>query len=74
MLAIDVPPPVFDAITRNSAWVTDDDVWRPISSAFPTQQSAYANQVREAVAKRKADHQFILLFAIREERVQLLSL
>jgi translation initiation factor 2-alpha kinase 4 len=74
VLAIDVPPPVFEAITKSSTWVTDDEVWRPISSAFPTQQSAYAQHVREAVAKRKADHHFILLFAVREERAQLLSL
>jgi len=74
ILAIDVAPPIFDAMTRNSAWISDDDAWRPILSAFPTSQAAYASQVRDAAAKRKADHRFLLLFAVKEGNVQLLAL
>ncbi|KAG5641706.1 hypothetical protein DXG03_004410 [Asterophora parasitica] len=73
-LAVDVPPAVFDSMIRNSAWVTEEEAWKSILSAFPTPH-AYAHQVREAVAKRKAEgHRFLLLFAVREERVQLLNL
>lgn len=44
-------------------------------SSFPAQHTAYAQQVREAAVKRKAEgHPYILLFAVREERVQLLTL
>jgi eukaryotic translation initiation factor 2-alpha kinase 4 len=75
VLAVDVPVPVFDALTRSAAWVTDDDIWRGIAAGFPTGQSAYAQQVREDAQKRKSDgHRFLLLFAVREERVGLLTL
>jgi eukaryotic translation initiation factor 2-alpha kinase 4 len=75
LLAIDVPTPVFDAMTRSSSWITEEDQWRSILTEFPTQHSAYANQLREAVLKRKSDgHHFILLFGVKEERVHLLNL
>lgn len=75
MLAVDVPTSVFDAMTRSSSWISDEDQWRSILAEFPTQHSAYANQVREAVVKRKSDgHYFILLFGVKEERIHLLNL
>ncbi|OBZ78007.1 Serine/threonine-protein kinase gcn2 [Grifola frondosa] len=74
-LAVDVPPAVFEEMTRSVGWVTDDDAWKPIAAAFPPLHAAYAHQVREAVARRKADgHRFVLLYAVREERVFLLTL
>ncbi|RDB27411.1 eIF-2-alpha kinase GCN2 [Hypsizygus marmoreus] len=74
-LAVDVPPVVFDSMTRNSAWITEEEPWKAILSAFPTPHTAYAQQIREAAAKRKSEgHRFLLLFAVREERVQLVSL
>ncbi|KAG6856809.1 hypothetical protein H0H87_000506 [Tephrocybe sp. NHM501043] len=74
-LAVDVSPTVFEAMTRNSAWIADEEPWKAILSSFPTPHIAYAHQVREAVLKRKAEgHRFLLLFAVREERVQLLNL
>ncbi|KAF8883813.1 hypothetical protein BD779DRAFT_1674349 [Infundibulicybe gibba] len=74
MLAVDVSPAVFDAMIKNSAWVNDEDAWKSISSGIPPQHSIYAQQIREAAAKRKTEgHPFILLFAVREERVQLLT-
>ncbi|KAF9445879.1 Serine/threonine-protein kinase [Macrolepiota fuliginosa MF-IS2] len=74
-VAVDVLPDVFDTMVRNSNWVTDEEAWKPLAAAFSPQTAAYAHQVREAVAKRKAEgHRYVLLFAVREERVQLLSL
>lgn len=74
-VAVDVPPNMFDAMVRNASWVTDEEAWKPLMAAFPPQTSAYAHQVREAVAKRKAEgHHYVLLFAVREERIQLLDL
>ncbi|KAH8114389.1 kinase-like domain-containing protein [Phellopilus nigrolimitatus] len=74
MLAIDVPPGVFDALMRSDAWVTDDDTWRTIASGFPTQHMVYANQIRDNVARRKIDGaDYMILFAVREERMALLS-
>lgn len=74
-IGVDVPPVVFEALTRNSAWISDDDSWRPIASIFPTGQSAYATQVRETVARRKADgNKFLLFYAVREDRVGILTL
>ena len=74
ILGVDVPPNVFDAMIRSSNWITDDEAWKPILSDFPTPHTSYAYQVREAVAKRKGDHQFLLLYALREERIQILTL
>ncbi|KAJ7760657.1 kinase-like domain-containing protein [Mycena maculata] len=75
ILAVDVLPAVFDAMIKGSTWLTDEDVWKALATAFPVQQWAYAQQIREAVVKRKAEgHRYILLFAVREERVQLLKL
>ncbi|KAF9457367.1 kinase-like domain-containing protein [Collybia nuda] len=74
-LAVDVPPVVFDAMIKSSAWITDEDAWRPIVATFPAQHTAYAQQLREAAIKRKTEgHSYILLFAVREERVQLVTL
>ncbi|KAG8220630.1 kinase-like domain-containing protein [Butyriboletus roseoflavus] len=75
MLAIDVPSAVYDSLVRSPNWIHDDDVWKTIVSSMPTLQTAYAFQLREAVAKRKAEgHPFILLYATREERIQVLDL
>ncbi|KAL5519904.1 hypothetical protein ACEPAG_1564 [Sanghuangporus baumii] len=74
-LAIDVPPPVFDALAKSDAWVTDDDTWRAILPSFPTQHLAYASQIREAVARRKCEGaELLMLFAVKEERMALLTL
>jgi translation initiation factor 2-alpha kinase 4 len=62
-------------MTKNSYWITEEDAWKPILASFSNQQAAYAQQVREAAAKRKAEGcHYIILFAVREERVQLLTL
>ena len=74
-LAVDVPPPVFDALTRSDAWVTDDEAWRTILTGFPTQHVAYAHQIREAVARRKNEGvEMLMIFAVKEERMALLTL
>lgn len=74
-IAIDVPPVVFDALARSDIWVTDDDAWRTILPGFPTQHSGYANQIREAVARRKNEGaEMLMLLAVKDERVALLNL
>jgi len=75
ILAVDVPTSLFDAMMKSTGWIMDDEAWRTIISSFAPSHSAYANQVREAVVKRRSDgHPFLLLFAVREERIHLLSL
>jgi eukaryotic translation initiation factor 2-alpha kinase 4 len=76
-LAVDVPDAAFEAMSKNSAWTTDDnpEAWKTIYTSFPAQQTAYAYQIREAIEKRKEDGcKFVLLFAVRSERVCLLDL
>lgn len=74
-LAIDVPASVFEEMVKHTNWITDEDAWKPIAASFPPQHSGYASQIREAVLRRKADgHKFLLLIAVREERVFLLTL
>lgn len=75
MLAIDVPSAVFDILVRSSNWIQDEDAWKTIVASMPALQTAYALQLREAVAKRKAEgHPFVILYATREERIQILGL
>lgn len=78
LFAVDVPSNVFDAMARSDAWVNDDEVWRTqVLSLMPAPQTAYAQQVRDAVAKRRSTdgtEVIIMLFAMREERVALLRL
>ncbi|PCH37122.1 Serine/threonine-protein kinase [Wolfiporia cocos MD-104 SS10] len=74
-LAVDVPTPMFEEMSKNSNWVTDEETWRAITAAFPSQPLSYLNQIREAIVRRKTDgHQFLFLFAVRDERISLLTL
>jgi eukaryotic translation initiation factor 2-alpha kinase 4 len=71
-IAIDVPSHVVDSLTQRS-WLSDDDAWRNILSAISNQP--YANLVKETILRKKAEgHRFVLLFAVREERLQVLTL
>lgn len=75
ILAVDVPTSLFDAMMKSTTWITDDEAWKVIIGSFAPSHSAYAWQLREAVGKKKSDgYQFVLLFAVREERVHLLTL
>jgi translation initiation factor 2-alpha kinase 4 len=76
-LAVDVPAPAFEAMAKNAAWTKDDDqeAWKAVLASFPAQQTAYAHQIKDAVAKRREEGcMFIFLFAVRGERVCLLEL
>ncbi|KAJ7121639.1 hypothetical protein C8R44DRAFT_622584 [Mycena epipterygia] len=72
ILAVDVLPAVFDAMIKSTAWLTDEEIWNLEGAGGGW---AYARQVCEAAMKCKAEgYPYILLFAVREERVQLLKL
>ncbi|EIW85919.1 hypothetical protein CONPUDRAFT_114006 [Coniophora puteana RWD-64-598 SS2] len=74
-LVVDVPPATFDMLVRSPAWVSDDEAWRAVVATVPTVHVGYAQQVREAAARRKADGcAFVLLCGARDERIQILSL
>jgi translation initiation factor 2-alpha kinase 4 len=75
MLAVDVPNAVFDTLMKNASWITDEETWKGITASMPTVYMAYAQQIREAAAKRKAEgFPYLLLYATREERMQILTL
>jgi translation initiation factor 2-alpha kinase 4 len=77
VLGVDVAPAHFDALARSCAWITDEEAWKPIAAMFPAQHAAYAQQVREAALKRKAEGGaagYLLLYAVREDRAALLAL
>jgi translation initiation factor 2-alpha kinase 4 len=62
-------------MVRNSSWITDEEAWKVMLNLFPPQSTAYAQQIREAAAKKRAEsHRFLILFAVKDEKVQLLSL
>ena len=75
VLAVDVTPTQFEAMTRTSSWIMEEEAWKSLSALFQPPQMNYALTVREAAIKRKAEgHSYILLFAVREDRAQLLSI
>lgn len=64
-------------MAKSAAWTKDDDqeAWKSVLAGFPAQQAGYAYQIKDAVAKRREEGcKFILLFAVRGERVCLLDL
>ena len=69
--------PAFEAMAKNAAWAKDDDqeAWKSVLASFPAQQTGYAHQIKYAIAKRREEGcKFILLFAVRGERICLLDL
>lgn len=75
IIAVDVSDSVFDQMTKSTAWLTDENAWKALVAHFPTSQSSYAHQIREAVLRRKADGcRFLILFAVKEERPFLVNL
>lgn len=76
-LAVDAPQLAFEAMAKNAAWTREDDheAWKAVLANFPAQQSGYAYQIKDAVVKRREEGcKFLLLFAVRGERVCLLDL
>ena len=75
VLVVDVTPVQFEAMTRTSTWITEEEAWKSLSALFQQSQMNYALTVRDAAVKRKAEgHAYILLYAVREVRAQLLSI
>ena len=63
-----MPPSVFAEMRKSTDWLTDDEAFKAVIASFPTPQAGYANQIREAVLKRKTGGtKFIILYALREE-------
>ena len=74
-IAVDAPSAVLDALAKNDLWVYNDDAWRSILQLFPTHNTSFANQIREAVSRRKSEGaEYVLIHAVKEERVLLLNL
>jgi len=77
ILAIDVPQAHLEAMLRTSTWISDEEAWKALNVTHPNPPGypGYNYSIREAVQKRKSEgYPFILLYSIREDRVQLLSL
>lgn len=75
VLAADVPPTAFNAMTASLAWITDDDAWKAVLTAFPKDQSSHAAQVRGEFVKKKAQgHKLLLLLSVRDDRTFLFTL
>ncbi|VDB92332.1 unnamed protein product [Peniophora sp. CBMAI 1063] len=75
LIAVDVSASTFDLLCRSTSWLGDEDAWKAVIASFPIPNPVYALQIREAVNKRRAEGiRYILLFAVREERVHLLKL
>ena len=74
-LAVEVSTTVLDEMAKNSNWLTSDEALRTLAAGFPTQHAGYAQQIRDAVLRQKADgHRYVLLSGIRQDRIVLLSL
>ncbi|CAE6423470.1 unnamed protein product [Rhizoctonia solani] len=75
ILAVDVPAPAFNAMTAGTSWLSDDDAWKTVLTAFPKEQTAHAMHVREEFLTKKAQgHKLLMLLSVRDERAFLFSL
>ncbi|KAG8734893.1 hypothetical protein FRC12_018300 [Ceratobasidium sp. 428] len=75
ILAADIPPTAFNAMTSGIAWLSDEDAWKTVLTAFPKDQASHATQVREEFVKKKGQgHKLLLLLSVRDERVFLFTL
>ncbi|KAG8745969.1 hypothetical protein FRC10_006532 [Ceratobasidium sp. 414] len=75
VLAADIPPTAFNAMTSGTAWLSDEDAWKTVLAAFPKDQTSHAVQVREEFVKKKAQgHKLLLLLSVRDDRVFLFTL
>jgi translation initiation factor 2-alpha kinase 4 len=75
VLAADVPPAAFNAMTSGIAWLAEEDAWKGVLAAFPKDQSGHAAQVREEFVKKKTQgHKLLLLLSVRDDRVFLFTL
>ncbi|KAF9267032.1 hypothetical protein L218DRAFT_920740 [Marasmius fiardii PR-910] len=73
VIALDVSQSLFNTLTAASNWVTDEESFKALQGEFVT--TAYGQQVREAVARKKADGcGWVFFFAVKEERVGILKL
>ncbi|KAJ3758340.1 kinase-like domain-containing protein [Lentinula raphanica] len=73
VVAVDISSSLFDALTRNASWLNDEEVWKSLVGEFSS--SGYAQQVHEAVAKKKSEgNSWVLLVGVKEERAGLLNL
>ena len=74
IIAVDVPSPIFDEMSKNNHWLHDENTLKPSLGSIPAQQLVYINQVRDAVLKKKSDDcKFVVLFSVKEERASLLT-
>ncbi|KAJ7596327.1 kinase-like domain-containing protein [Mycena floridula] len=76
-IVVDVPAAVFDMMIKSSTWLTDEEHWKTMWNLFPPHHTAtsYPQQIKDAVLKRKTDgYKFVLLYGVRQERMQLLQL
>jgi translation initiation factor 2-alpha kinase 4 len=74
-VVVDVAPVVFETMIKNTVWLTDDDAWKALCGLFPPQHASYPQSIRDAISnKRSEGYRYILLFSMREERMQLLHL
>ena len=70
VIGVDLSPELLGTLTLDTAWVNDDDAWRPTHAAMPTSERSYADTVRRAVqehAKRPGGN--VWLYSVRDARV-----
>ncbi|ELU43948.1 anticodon binding domain-containing protein [Rhizoctonia solani AG-1 IA] len=65
ILAVDAPTSAFNALTAGTSWLSDDDAWKTVLTAFPKEQTAHAANVREEfLAKKAQGHKLLLLLSV----------
>ena len=74
-VAVEVSTAVFDEMAKNANWLTSEEALRNVAAGLPTQHAGYAQQIRDAILRIKAEGQrYVLLYGIRQDRVALLTL
>ncbi|EJD34852.1 kinase-like protein [Auricularia subglabra TFB-10046 SS5] len=75
LLAIDVDPALFNALTMSNKWLFDDEAWRAIMAQFPQKHTDYAWKIRDTLAGHELEStKMAMLLCLKDFRVFIFKL
>lgn len=75
VIAVDIPPAAWNAITASQTWITNDTAWKTLLDETPQLQKEVGTQLREQInSKRNSGQNLIFVFSLRDEKLFLYHL
>lgn len=70
IVAIDVHPAAWAAITSNQAWITNDAAWKALLDETPQLPKEVGTQLRDHInSRRSAGQNLIFVFSLRDQKL-----